>query len=250
MERELCADCVTCFEQLLNEPLGSALLSQMNRDASYESCSLFDHFFQVRHDLMKNHYNSPQDFLNDFNQSIEEIINKVSKHTEFAICLSYFQDNVNNKMKAFLPGSKEDYIKELSKFKNQIKMVIPNLPDDLKTIEPYIKKKDPLPSSNMAARAQDNKPTEAKIPIHEQFDLQAMKSQIGLLLTDEDSLEVTQIIMNHEPYIRPNENGDIEIDLHKCMPYTLGILKNLLDHTPKANPPPIPPPGNSIGAKQ
>ena len=236
MQRELCAECVTCFEQLLSEPLGSAILSYINSENGHHS--FMDHFFLVRENLMKNKYKSPQLFLDDFNQSVAEVIKATSSNSDFSICLSYFKDKVNERMKKFLPGSMEMFGHDINRFKEQMELIIQTIPNDMKSMEPLVKKKDPLPGSSMVTRDMTSKPAEQKIPIHQQFDLLAMKTQIGLLLTDEDSLEVTQIVMNHEPYIKPNENGDIEIDLHKCMPYTLTILKNLLDNAPKANPPP------------
>ena len=245
MQRELCADCVSCFEQLLNEPLGSAILSLVSRESGHNS--FMDHFFLVRENLMKNKYKSPQEFLDDFNNSIADIIKSTSSNSEFSICLSYFQEKVNENMKKFLPGSKEKYLQSLSSFRDQLSKIIPYIPNDVKAYEPFVKKKDILPTSSMVTRDMLSKSNEQKIPIYEQFDLQTMKNQISMLLTDEDALEVTQIVMNHEPYIKPNDNGDIEIDLHKCMPYTLTILKQLLDNAPKSNKPPPPPviPDNS-----
>ena len=237
MKTELCAECVSCFEQLLSEPLGAGILAYVSQQS--DPLPFMDNFFAVRQKLFKNKYQSPDLFLDDFNKAIEDILAIVGRVSDFAVCLSFFRDKVNSKIKPFLDGSKEKFNESLNVYKGQIKQIIQTIPNDQKSLEQYIKVKEQITGSLMVTRDQAIKPIEPKIPIHEQFDLQTMKSQIGLLLEDEDSLEVAQIIMNHQPEAKPNENGDIEIDLHKCSPYTLTILKNLLDKAPKATAPPV-----------
>ena len=205
MKIEECAMCIELLEKILSEPLGEGLqlyMKQFNFEVPF-----FKDFFEMREKLSHNKFSTPTDFINTFNKCIDQILQNVDETSEMKYCIQYLRDRVSSEFKIFDKGNTEKWTKATKSLIENIKLVVPQIPDDVKATDQIFKISHDSPSFSVP------NPDPAKEHLKmDQFDVSFIGRQISCLKRDEDAYDIIQVICTHNPEFIADDNG--------CLLYT------------------------------
>ena len=232
--------CAYIYDEVITGPLGTEVIKYFindfendNQDSDQESDQKQEdngslYILQIRDKLDENKYSSPQSFLEEVESTFLLKARDYESDSDISLSLLTLLQLIKEKFEKCFP-SKQDkpLINEFNSFLNGFDEFGQNIPNDRKSFIKFY---------NSASQLDDTpkrpiRPSKIKIA-DQKTDVEELYKRVMDLKTDKDFERIVDIIVSHEPSYSHSENV-VEIDLYKCQPYTLKLIKNYVDSQEK-----------------
>ncbi|EAY11789.1 hypothetical protein TVAG_106840 [Trichomonas vaginalis G3] len=224
MNFETCAAVIDVLEAALTSPIGLALENQQNS----LNCRLpfSEKYFTVIDNLNNNKYNSPESFLKEFNEAIDETVTSNNDESDLTLAIQSFQQFVNEELDKLFKYDGIAYRSHTQHYISDIRNNLSIIPNDISEFASYVNsmqhpKEQPLDYVyNDDSDIQDYEP--------EDHELLSIKNQLMRLKNDENLQEIGKMVRACEETVIVAPNGTIGFDLFKCSKYTIKLIQGML----------------------
>ncbi|KAK8894349.1 hypothetical protein M9Y10_022784 [Tritrichomonas musculus] len=232
--------CAYIYDTVITSPLGTEVIkffmddiedSNKNKDHTddnnnnnkpNESESVF--LLQIRDNLDENKYPTPQSFIEEVNLKYSLKARDYGTGSDISLCLLTLLQLITEKFEKCFPKKDEKPLfDELDSFIDGFDELGKVIPNDRKSFIKFYN------TASQAGNGAKRPVRPSKFQIADQkIDVEELYKKVIELKTDKDFEKVVDIIVSHEPSYSHSDNI-VEIDLYKCQPYTLKLIKNYVD---------------------
>lgn len=228
--------CAYIYDEVITTPLGREVIRFFmsdfdinNNDNDQNSDQKTDEngpsfILQIRDKLDENKYSTPQNFLEDIELKFLLKARDYGSDSDIHLSLLTLLQLIKEKFQKCFP-SKDDKpsVQEFNLFLDDFNELEKHIPNDIKS---FIKFYNAVPQADDASK-RSLRPSKFQI-VDQKTDVEELYKKIMDLKTDKDFEKVVDIIVSHEPSYSHTDNV-VEIDLYKCQPYTLRLIKNYVE---------------------
>ena len=231
MDIELLALCNRVVDRVLSSPISLSInqyISVMKIPDPFTQ-----NYYESIKKLKNNQFKTPKEFLNAYNNAVDEIIDINDCSSDLFIAILSIQQQINEEMNIFVCGTKKEFTESTSKFTGSLRDRIPEVPNDLESFKQTLQRNNNEISEN---KHEENE----NIQIDPGEMLQ-MRQKIQYIDNDENLQKIGQIVKLNEENAIITDSGNIEFDLFKCNKYTISLIRELLANVtvkiPEEQPP-------------
>lgn len=218
--------CKSIFEGVFGSFLGTEVIDYFKQlQNGNDQSTDFSFFEQIRQKLNKNLFQTPYTFLNEITDLVENESRNLGSDSYISLSLLTILQLLTDKINQTFPyPNSKPSISDFNQFLKEFEIFSQNLPNDRKSFISYFN----FQFSNFEDQIEYQKTVET--PQHlKVFNYDDLYIKINSLPTDKDFENISNIIISHETSYT-HSNDLIEIDLKKCQPTTVQLLKNYLQN--------------------
>jgi hypothetical protein len=224
MDAALQAKCSTIFEAALTSPLGAGVMSYLTSNSSDHGPSFLD----IRDRLEESVYASPSDWLTDVTDRFHQAARDFGADSDLGLSILSLLQLIEDAAGPLLPRKGPIDLNELDEIIDDFRRFAADAPNSLEEFRAFIESgTEPVPEFQFP---HDQATFDQKQG--EEMDVYALYQDVLNLPADRDVEKVVDIVSRYE-VMYSHVNDVIEIDLTRCQPYTLKLIRNYVNQATK-----------------
>jgi hypothetical protein len=220
MEAVLQAKCSTIFEAVLTSPIGAGVMSYLTSNSSECAPSLLE----IRDRLEESDYASPSDWLQDVTDRFNQAARDFGADSDLGLSILCLLQLIEDAAQPLLPRKGSIDLHELDEIIESFRQFAAEAPNSLEEFRAFMESgAGPVPEFQFPHDQAkfDEKPDE-------ELDVYSLYQDVLNLPADRDVEKVVDIVSRYE-VMYSHVNDVIEIDLTRCQPYTLRLIRNYVN---------------------
>ena len=233
MDSEDQTRCMSIFEGVMSSTLGREVVNYFLKTLPEQEIP--ENLKSITEKLEKNQFSSVQKFLEDINIQFSITAKEIGESTDIGIAILHLAKKIEEQIKSTLRSEniQNTDIKDLSQIIQDLEIFIDNAPDNLTQFQQFL--------SNTSRTVLEFNQTPAKIsrPQYSAVDPAELLKMIEVLKEDGQVSKVIDIITHYEISYQHIRNV-LEIDLAKCSPMTLNLVRDYILKCSNSTEPQLP----------